>query len=86
MLTNVAGILRDHKDPTTRIPTCNLAEVQVLIEDGTISGGMLPKAQNCIEAVTSGIPAVQILDGTARPSLLRDAAEGKSVGTVITAV
>jgi acetylglutamate kinase len=84
MLTNVAGILRDYRDPTTRIPTCNLAEVQALIADGTISGGMLPKVQNCIEAIRSGVPAVQILDGTARPSLLRDAVEGKSVGTVIT--
>ena len=86
MLTNVAGILRDYRDPTTRIPTCNLAEVQVLIADGTISGGMLPKVQNCIEAINAGIPAVQIVDGTARPSLLRDAVEGKSVGTVITGV
>lgn len=86
MLTNVAGILRDYRDPTTRIPTCNLAEVQVLIADGTISGGMLPKVQNCIEAINAGIPAVQIVDGTARPSLLRDAVDGKSVGTVVTGV
>jgi acetylglutamate kinase len=86
MLTNVAGILRDYRDPTTRIPTCNLAEVQALVADGIIAGGMLPKVQNCIEAIRAGVPAVQILDGTARPSLLRDAAEGKSVGTVITAV
>ena len=86
ILTNVAGILRDYKDRATRIPTCNLAEVQALIADGTISGGMLPKVQNCIEAIRAGVPAVQIVDGTARPSLLRDAVEGKSVGTVITAV
>jgi acetylglutamate kinase len=84
ILTNVAGILREQRDPATRIPTCNLAEVQALIADGTISGGMLPKVENCIEAIRSGIPAVQILDGTARPSLLRDAVEGKSVGTLIT--
>ena len=84
MLTNVAGILRDYRDPTTRIPTCNLAEVQVLVAGGIISGGMLPKVQNCIEAINAGIPAVQIVDGTARPSLLRDAVEGKSVGTIMT--
>ncbi len=84
MLTNVAGILRDYRDPTTRIPRCNLAEVRALIADGTIAGGMLPKVQNCIEAISAGIPAVQIVDGTARPSLLRDAAEGKSVGTILT--
>ncbi|MEP6775853.1 MAG: acetylglutamate kinase [Chloroflexota bacterium] len=86
MLTNVAGILRNQEDPLTRIPACNLAEVQALIADGTIAGGMLPKVQNCIEAISAGIPAVQIVDGTARPSLLRDATEGKSVGTVITGV
>jgi acetylglutamate kinase len=83
MLTNVAGILRDYRDPTTRIPACNLAEVQALIADGTISGGMLPKVQNCIEAINAGVPAVQIVDGTARPSLLRDAVEKKSVGTIV---
>jgi acetylglutamate kinase len=83
-LTNVPGILRDHTDPTTRISACTLAELQALIADGTISGGMLPKVENCIQAIKAGIPAVQIVDGRARPSLLRAAVEGKSVGTVIT--
>lgn len=84
ILTNVPGILRDHTNPSTRMPACNLAQLQALIADGTISGGMLPKAQNCIHAINAGVQAVQIVDGTARPSLLRDAVEGQSVGTVIT--
>jgi acetylglutamate kinase len=83
-LTNVPGILRDHTDPTTRISACTLVELQALIADGTISGGMLPKVENCIQAIKAGIPAVQIVDGRARPSLLRAAVEGQSVGTVIT--
>jgi acetylglutamate kinase len=83
ILTNVAGILRNREDPLTRISACSLAEVQVLIADGTIAGGMLPKVQNCIEAISAGVPAVQIVDGTARPSPLRDAVEGKSVGTIV---
>jgi acetylglutamate kinase len=83
LLTNVSGILRDPANPSTRIPACNPAELQVLITDGTISGGMLPKVQKCIQAINAGVRAVQIVDGTARPSLMRDAVEGKNVGTVI---
>ena len=63
---------------------CSLAEIQALMADGTISGGMMPKVQNGIQAINAGVQVVQIVDGTARPSLLRDAVEGRSVGTVIT--
>ena len=60
MLTNVAGILRNQEDPLTRIPACNLAEVQALIADGTIAGGMRTKVQNCIEAIRGGLHAGQM--------------------------
>src|SRR5205085_821757 len=46
LLTNVPGILRDPTDSSTLISSCNQWELQALMADGTISGGMLPKAQN----------------------------------------
>lgn len=71
ILTNVPGILRDHTDPNTLILNCSVDDVNALIADGTISGGMLPKVRNCIDALEAGIPHVQILDGTiAEPQLL----------------
>lgn len=86
ILTNVPGILRDHTDPSTLISFCTAEEVNALIENGTISGGMLPKVRNCIEALEAGIPHVQILDGTtADPQLTSHIlAEDHRAGTLIT--
>lgn len=86
ILTNVPGILRDHTDPNTLILNCSADEVNALIADGTISGGMLPKVRNCIDALEAGIPDVQILDGTiADPQLLRYIFDNDAkAGTLIT--
>jgi acetylglutamate kinase len=83
VLTNVPGIMRDPWDPSSRVEVCSLAEVRGMMADGTISGGMLPKVENCIRAIEAGVGAVQIVDGMARPSLLRGAVRGESVGTVV---
>jgi acetylglutamate kinase len=84
LVTNVPGILRDPDDPSTLIEHCTLATLRDLISTGAISGGMLPKAHNIIEAITSGVPTIQIIDGTRTPSLLLDAVAGKPAGTLIT--
>jgi acetylglutamate kinase len=83
LVTNVPGILRDPTDPATLVPTCTPAKIDALVERGIISGGMLPKVQNCIEALSAGVSSVQILDGTMdRPPLL-DGLISDGVGTVI---
>jgi len=64
LVTNVPGIMRDPTDPSTLIVNCDLQQLRDLMANGIISGGMLPKAQNCIEAIEAGVRAVQILDGT----------------------
>ncbi len=83
LVTNVPGILRNPNDPATLIPVTTPAELGALVESGVISGGMLPKVQNCITALRAGVASVQMLDGTtAHPVLLDSLAGGKS-GTLV---
>jgi acetylglutamate kinase len=84
LMTNVPGILRDPSDPTTLIPTLTVDDLRTLIADGTISGGMTPKAQNCIQAIEAGVKAVQILSGTTPESTLLRSLTTGGTGTVIT--
>ena len=62
-VTDVAGIMRDVNDPNSVISVIKEDEVNALIEDGTISGGMLPKVQCCMAGVEAGVKNVHILDG-----------------------
>ncbi|MGI8586490.1 MAG: acetylglutamate kinase [Chloroflexia bacterium] len=64
LLTNAPGLLRDPADRASLIPQSTVAEIEKLIADGTISGGMLPKVQNALDALRAGVARVQILDGT----------------------
>jgi acetylglutamate kinase len=84
LVTNVPGIMLDPADPHSVIAQCDAARLRELIESGVISGGMVPKAQNCIEAVEAGVRAVLIIDGTANASLLAASIEGAPVGTLVT--
>ncbi len=83
LVTNVPGIMLDPSDPGTLIEQCDTSRLRELIATGVISGGMLPKALNCIEAIEAGVKAVQILDGTRDKSLLLDSINGKEVGTLV---
>src|ERR1700733_864464 len=60
MLTDVAGVLDKDKK---LIPSLTLARVEELIADGTITGGMIPKVECCVDAVRQGVRAAVILDG-----------------------
>lgn len=83
LITNVPGILRDPQDPATLLRAINPDEIAHLIEQGIISGGMLPKVQNCIEALSAGVAQVQILDGSGPRSLLLKSIVRGGVGTVV---
>jgi acetylglutamate kinase len=82
LVTNVPGIMRDPADSSTLIERCNLRQLRELMASGVISGGMLPKVQNCLEAIEAGVRAVQIVDGTADNEALLG---GISRGTLIVA-
>lgn len=62
-LTDIEGVYRDKDDPGTLISELDLEEAQELIKDGYIGGGMLPKLNNCIDAVENGVSRVHIMDG-----------------------
>ena len=83
LVTNVPGILRDPSDRSSLIPECTASEVTALIESGTISGGMLPKVQNCLSALRGGVKQVRILDGSREESLLLQSLVSTGVGTVV---
>ncbi len=84
-LSDVPGLLRDPQDPESLISTLRLDEVEWLVEQGVISGGMLPKIQSCIEALESGVRKVHMIDGRMPHSLLMEMFTDKGVGTEILA-
>ncbi|MDD3886976.1 MAG: acetylglutamate kinase [Victivallaceae bacterium] len=82
-MSDVPGVLRDCSDPTSVIPTICTDEIDGLIKDGVLSGGMLPKIRSCVEALDAGINKVHLIDGRVRYSLLLEIFTDRGVGTQI---
>jgi acetylglutamate kinase len=82
-LTDVEGVYRDPKDPSTLISELNVAQMQELLDSGNVGGGMLPKLTNCLEAVENGVKRVHIMDGRLLHCLLLEIFTNKGVGTAI---
>lgn len=82
-LTDIEGVYKDPKDPETLISELTVNEAKSLITDGYIGGGMLPKLQNCIDAIESGVSRVHILDGRIPHCLLLEIFTNKGIGTAI---
>ncbi len=80
MLTDVAGVLDKNKDLLTDIA---VADIAGLIDDGTISGGMIPKVLTCIEAIKQGVKGATILDGRVPHALLLELFTEGGIGTLI---
>ena len=83
ILTDVLGLLRDVNDPSTLISKCRVSEVPVLVKEGVIKGGMIPKIQCCVEAVRRGVSRAHILDGRIEHSVLIELLTDAGVGTMI---
>jgi acetylglutamate kinase len=83
ILTDVLGLLRDVHDPSTLISKCRVSEVPVLVKEGVIQGGMIPKIQCCVEAVRQGVSRAHILDGRIEHSVLIELLTDAGVGTMI---
>jgi acetylglutamate kinase len=80
MLTDVPGVLDKSKTLLTDLSTADIAR---LIDDGTISGGMIPKVLTCIEAVKQGVKGATILDGRVPHALLLELFTEGGIGTLI---
>lgn len=82
-LTDIEGVFTDPEDKKTLISAMTIDEAQQLIDRGVVGGGMLPKLQNCIEAMRGGVSRVHILDGRLQHCLLLEFYTQKGIGTAI---
>ena len=82
-LTDIEGVYKDPKDPSTLISELQISEAKEFIEKGYIGGGMLPKLNNCIDAIENGVSRVHILDGRIPHCLLLEIFTNKGIGTAI---
>ncbi len=82
-LTDIEGVYKDPNDESTLISELTTKEAKGLMEEGYIGGGMLPKLQNCIDAIDAGVSRVHILDGRIPHCLLLEIFTNKGIGTAI---
>ena len=82
-LTDIEGVLEDPNNPETLISKIDTESAKELFESGIITGGMIPKLKNCLEAVQNDVKRVHILDGRLEHSLLIEIFTKKGVGTMI---
>ncbi len=83
MMTDIAGLLKDKDDPSTLIPEITVHEAKELLSDGTIQGGMIPKIQCCVDAITHGVKNVIIMDGRIPHSILMELFTDEGAGTMV---
>ncbi|MDA2959702.1 MAG: acetylglutamate kinase [Actinomycetota bacterium] len=83
-LTDIEGLRRDVDDPSSLIRAATPSELDELIADGSIAGGMIPKVASCTDAVHRGVGAAHILDGRIAHVLLLELFTDTGVGTMIT--
>ncbi|MCX7572025.1 acetylglutamate kinase [Tumebacillus sp. DT12] len=83
LLTDVPGILHETEAGRELLPGATPALIADLIADGTISGGMIPKVEACLEALRHGAAHVHIIDGNDPHALLHEALDGRGGGTII---
>jgi acetylglutamate kinase len=82
-LTNVPGLMKDPKDPSTLISRLTVTEAREAMDSGVISGGMAPKIESLIQAVEGGVEAGHILSGLDESALLLELFTDQGAGTLI---
>ena len=83
ILTDVPGVLRDPSDPDSLIKQIRISEVPDLIEQGILTGGMIPKIETCVRAIENGVKSCHIIDGRKEHSLLFEIFTTNGIGTMI---
>jgi acetylglutamate kinase len=82
-VSDVPGLLRDPADPDSLIPSVTRNNALELIDDGTVSGGMIPKVQSAIDALDAGVDKVHFIDGRTPHTLLLEIFTQQGVGTEV---
>lgn len=83
LLTDVKGLMKDPEDASSLIRELKVSQVPLLMKEGVIKGGMIPKVQCSVEAVRQGVESVNIQDGRIPHSLLIELLSNEGVGTLI---
>lgn len=83
LVTSAPGVLKDIKDPASRLPRLTVAEARAAIADGTVTGGMIPKLEEAIGVIDQGVGAIHILGKLGAGDLVRAVREPGSVGTTL---
>ncbi len=83
LLTDVPGVMRDPKDPSTLISELRLHEIPKLHLENVIQGGMIPKIGCCMESVRMGVKKAHIIDGRVEHSLILELFSDEGIGTMI---
>lgn len=81
-LTDIRGLMRDISDENSLIPVVKIDEVETLINDGIISGGMIPKVKSLKKSVLSGVEKAVMIDGRIVHSILIEMFSDEGVGTM----
>ena len=84
-VSDVPGLMRDPNDRESLIPSITLAQIEKLIADGVITGGMIPKVESAARALRQGVEKVHFIDGRTPHALLVEIFSNKGIGTEITA-
>ena len=82
-LTDIEGLRADMEDPESHISEITSSDLQNLINNGTISGGMIPKAQACLEAVQAGVGSAHMVDGRISHVILLELFTDSGIGTMV---
>lgn len=79
----VPGVMADFEDPGSRIPSLRVSEARAAIADGTITGGMIPKIEECLSVLDDSVGAIHICGALGPGDLLKAIEEGGQIGTVL---
>ena len=82
-LTDIEGLRADMEDPESHISEIMSSDLQNLIDNGTISGGMIPKAHACLEAVQAGVGSAHMVDGRISHVILLELFTDSGIGTMV---
>ena len=85
LLTDTLGILKDYHDPRTLLSKVTIREARQLVDDGIISGGMIPKSECCVRSLAQGVKAAHIIDGRIPHALLLEILTDSGIGTMLVA-
>jgi acetylglutamate kinase len=83
-LTDIEGIRKDASDPGSLLSTVSVDELDALIADGSVNGGMIPKVRSCQQAVRAGVGHAHVLDGRVPHVLLLEFFTHTGIGTMVT--